>query len=138
LDVSQNYRFGVESAFKQSAVPITAIPGDYVRFRRLFRFPWTPLKIYRHETFGLTLQATIAQGRRPPVPVTIVFQAAVFHGFVLAFAHVVQNNPGAFIFCHRKTDPVGATAGRHAGASPGVAKIAELAQLGFCRGDLPC
>jgi len=101
--------------------------GDDVRCRRLFRLPWPPLKIYSNETFGLALQATIAQGRRPSLAVTIVFQAAVFQGFVLAFAHVVQNNPGAFIFCHRKTNSISATAGRHPGASPGIAKIAELA-----------
>jgi hypothetical protein len=126
--------FGVDPAFKR----LQYRSRRFRRYRRLLRFPWPPLKIYRNETFGLALKATIAQGHRPPLPVTIVFQAPIFHRFVLAFAHVVQNNPGAFIFCHRKTDPVGATASRHAGASPGVAEITEVAQFRFCWGDLPC
>jgi len=61
----------------------------------------------------------------------IKFQAAVLHRFMLTLAHVMQHNPGAFIFCHGEAEPIGATAGRHPGAALGIAKVAELEQLGF-------
>jgi hypothetical protein len=61
----------------------------------------------------LALKADIAQRRRPTVRVAIVFKPAVLHGFVFTLAHVMQNNPGTFIFCYRETEPIGATGGRH-------------------------
>jgi hypothetical protein len=131
LDASQNCRFGVEPVFDYRAVLITAIPAITSDSGRLFRLPWPPLKIYSDVTLGLALQTRITQRRRPSLRGAIVFKPAVLHGFVLTLAHVMQNNPGTFIFCHRKTEPIGATGGRHPGAPLGVAKIAELAQLGF-------
>jgi len=98
--------------------------------------PWPPFQIHRHKAFRLALQAGIAHGREPILRPAIVFKPPIFLRFMTAFAHVVQNDSRFFVPSHRKTDIIDTTVGRHVRARPGIAHIAEVAQFGFCRGDL--
>jgi len=88
-----------------------------------------PLQVHLNKAISLALEAGVAQREWPALRLAIVYDPAIFHRTVIVLAHVVQDNPGAFILGHGKTKPVGASAGRHAGTALGIAKIAELTQL---------
>jgi len=77
------------------------------------------------------LQAGVAHGRQPAFHSAIVFKAPVFHRFVKALAHMVQDDPRIFIARHGKPDIIGTTFSRQARTTAGIAKIAEIAQLGL-------
>ncbi|HEY2116898.1 MAG TPA: hypothetical protein VGJ51_17505 [Candidatus Angelobacter sp.] len=104
---------------------------DRWRYLRLFWPPWPPFQIYRHKAFRLALQAAVAHGRQPAFHSAIVFKSPVFHRLVKALAHIVQDDPGIFITRYSKPDIIGTTFSRQAGTPLGIAKIAEIAQLGF-------
>jgi hypothetical protein len=102
-----------------------------LRDLRLLSLPRPPIKIYRDVTFGLALQARIAEKRGPSFVCAVVFQPPILHGFMPALADIMQNDPGTFIPGHGKTQSISASLWRHAGTSAGIAKIAEIPQLGL-------
>jgi len=88
-----------------------------------------PLQIHLDKAIGLALEANVAQGKWPALRLAVVYDPAIFHRTMIVLAHVVQHNPGTFILGHGKAEPVSTAAGRHAGATLGITKVAELAQL---------
>ena len=101
------------------------------RSRGLCGLSWPPFQIHRYEAFGLALQAAVAHRRQPAFHFAIVFKSPVFHRFVKALAHIVQDDPRRFIARHSKPDIIGTTFSGQARTPVGIAKIAEIAHLGF-------
>jgi hypothetical protein len=93
--------------------------------------PRTSLKIYRHITFRLALQAGIAHGSQPLLRLAIIFKPPVLYRLMKALADVMEHNPGFFVSGQRKPYTIGVTVSRHVAASTGITDITELAQLNF-------
>jgi hypothetical protein len=98
---------------------------------RHFSLSWPSLKVYRHITFRLALQAGIPQRRKPTLQLAIIFEPAIFHRLVEPLAHVVEHNPGFFITRNGKADTIRTTIGGHMTTTTRITNIAELPQLNF-------
>jgi hypothetical protein len=92
---------------------------------------WPLFKINIYVAFSLALQARIAHGCQPALRLAIIFKPPIFHRLMMAFTHIVQDDPRFFIARHGKTHTIGTTFGGHMTTSTGITYIAELAQFNF-------
>jgi hypothetical protein len=93
--------------------------------------PRPSLKINRHITFCLALQAGIAHGSKPFLRLAIIFESAILNGFMEALADVMEHDSGFLVSGQRKPYTIGVTVSRHVTASTGITDIAELAKFNF-------
>ena len=75
--------------------------------------------------------------RRRPLPsCTIIFQESMLHRLIPTLGDVMESDPRHFVARYGKADTIIRTVHGHAGASTGIAQIAEIPNLGAGRRDL--
>ncbi len=94
------------------------------------------LQIHRQITLGLPLHAGIMERRRPLPSCTIIFQESMLHRLIPTLGDVMESDPRHFVARYGKADTIIRTVHGHAGASTGIAQIAEIPNLGAGRRDL--
>ena len=62
----------------------------------------------------------------------VILNHAMFDGFMLAFIHILKENPCAFIFAQGKTHTIRGSHLRHLLTAFGISQIAEIPQLCIC------